>query len=103
MDKLVRQYSNAQMFYSRLMAVMLMLLGLTIGSTAIAEQPIININTATSSQLSEGLIGVGERKSIAIVKNREALGVFAFPVDITRVKGIGEAIFIKNKSRIVVK
>ncbi|PXV69647.1 competence protein ComEA [Sinimarinibacterium flocculans] len=63
----------------------------------------VNINTADAQTLSEELKGVGPAKAAAIVEDREANGAFVKPEDITRVGGIGEAIYEQNKANIKVK
>ena len=73
------------------------------GSLSVAsEAQKVNINTASAGELSAELVGVGDIKSAAIVKNRDEMGRFEAPQDITRVKGVGETIFLQNKDRIVV-
>ena len=73
------------------------------GSLSVAsEAQKVNINTASAGELSAELVGVGDSKSAAIVKNRGEMGRFEAPQDITRVKGVGETIFLQNKDRIVV-
>lgn len=62
----------------------------------------VNINTASAADLAEGLTGVAEQRAAAIVKDREANGPFAQPADIMRVKGIGQVIYEKNQSVIIV-
>lgn len=104
MDMFGKLFAGNNLTRSRALVAALLLVGSAAGSlSAFAEPQKININTASAAKLSAGLIGVGENKSVAIVKNREAMGVFKLPQDITRVKGIGESTYQKNKDRIVVK
>ena len=56
----------------------------------------VNINTATVKELTQ-LKGVGESLAKRIVEYREKTSQFKTPNDITKVKGIGKAIFEKNK------
>jgi competence protein ComEA len=62
----------------------------------------ININTANVQQLTE-LSGIGESKAKAIVAYRQQHGDFKSVDDLTQVKGIGEGIIAKIKSRLTVK
>ena len=67
-----------------------------------AESPQININTATSQELSE-LKGVGPAYADKIVTYREANGPFEKPEDLIKVPGIGAKTFESNKDRIIVE
>jgi len=57
-------------------------------TAAIAMAGVLNINTATSSQL-ETLSGIGLTKAQSIVAYRDAHGPFKTVNDLTQVKGIG--------------
>lgn len=59
----------------------------------------ISLNTATVDQLQQ-LHGIGLKKAEAIVKYRSQNGKFKNIEDIQRIKGIGPAIFSKNKARL---
>jgi competence protein ComEA len=63
--------------------------------------PVVNINTATSEQLSSQLKGVGKAKAAAIIEWRETNGKFSSLDDLDEVKGIGAGIIEKNKDKIV--
>ena len=67
------------------------------------EPMMVNINTATSEEMSEALKGVGPMIAGAIIKHREANGPFASAEDIMMVKGVGDATFQANKEAIVVE
>lgn len=64
------------------------------------QQALVNINTASAEQLATGLVGVGPAKAQAIVAYREANGPFTDKTQLLEVKGIGQAIFDKNQSKI---
>jgi competence protein ComEA len=63
----------------------------------------VNINTASTDELSAALNGVGADKAAAIVKYRTVNGKFSSPDQIVLVSGIGSAIYEKNKADILVK
>jgi len=69
--------------------------------TATAKPVTININTASVKELVK-LKGVGEKLAQKIIQFREK-EPFVKPEDITKVSGIGNSIFEKNKELIVVK
>lgn len=91
---MIQQYLSR---YSRL-ALLLLILGLTPPALA-ADQQKTNINTADTEQLAE-LPGIGVAKAAAIIKERESNGPFESAEDLTRVKGIGEAIASKVEDKI---
>lgn len=62
---------------------------------------IININTATKSELTK-LTGIGDAKAEAIIEYRNTNGYFKSIEDLLKVKGIGDAIFAKIKDNITV-
>ena len=74
-------------------------------STPVAAEQItmVNINTASVEQLSEGLNGIGIKRAKSIVQYREANGAFTSVEQLLAVKGIGDKVLEKNKKRIVVK
>jgi competence protein ComEA len=55
-----------------------------------AEQPAININSASAEQL-ETLPGIGTARAADIIADREAHGDYNSAEDLMRVNGIGEA------------
>ena len=59
------------------------------GETYMAEDGLININTATAAQL-QTLPGIGEVLARRIIDYREANGPFTKTTDLIRVEGIGE-------------
>lgn len=62
---------------------------------------IVNINTATSSELTT-LNGIGEQKAKAIISYRNTNGKFKKIEDIMNVSGISETLFSKIKKNITV-
>lgn len=62
----------------------------------------INLNTADEATLQRELSGVGAAKARAIVAYREANGDFASADELLEVKGIGKAIFEKNRDKVAV-
>src|SRR6267143_894901 len=61
----------------------------------------ININTADVKSLMT-LTGVGRSLAEKIVKYRDEHGQFKKPTDLRKVEGLGEALWEKNRERIVV-
>ena len=60
----------------------------------------VNINTASTEQLQEGLVGVGERNAEEIIKYRKEHGAFRSLDDFDKVKYVGPKLLDKNKDRI---
>ena len=65
---------------------------------AIAGQ--LDINTADADMLAETLKGVGPKKAVAIVRDRQQNGPFRSVDDLTRVAGIGPKVVEDNRARI---
>ena len=65
------------------------------------EAGLVNINTADASLLTS-ISGIGDAKAKAIIAYREEHGKFLKIEDLTKVSGIGEALFEKIKSFITV-
>lgn len=68
-----------------------------------AQVVAINLNTADEATLQRELSGVGAVKAKAIVAYREANGDFTSADELLEVKGIGKAIFEKNRDKVAVK
>ncbi len=62
----------------------------------------VNINKASKEELTQ-LDGIGPVKAEIIVAYRKKNGEFKNAEDLMNVTGIGEAIFKKNKKRIILK
>ena len=62
----------------------------------------LDINTATTEQLDQILVGVGKTKAEAIIEDRDKNGKFKSVDDLARVKGIGPATIEKNRDKITV-
>lgn len=63
----------------------------------------VNINTASVSQLSEKLPGIGDGIAKKVVSYRQQHGPFRSAEDIRKVPGIGEKKYEKIKGLIVIK
>jgi len=72
-----------------------------IGCETTTRNTIVNINTATKSELMT-LNGIAEVKAQEIIDYRSKNGPFETIEDIMKVKGIGKATFEDIKTRIVV-
>ncbi len=59
----------------------------------------ISLNRASLEQLQE-LHGIGQKKAEAIIQYRQKNGKFKSIEDIQQVKGIGPALFAKNKAKL---
>ena len=68
-----------------------------------ANVNLVNINTATATEIQDKLIGIGAKKAQAIVEYREKHGKFINVEQITEVSGIGKATLEKNRDRIVIE
>lgn len=76
-------------------ALRLVVLLLFVFSLPILAGTLLNINTATATELADQLPGIGPVKAQAIVAYREANGPFARVEDIVNVSGIGPATLAK--------
>jgi competence protein ComEA len=73
--------------------------------TITASAPVggkVNINTASVKDLMT-LTGVGKKVAERIVEYRGAHGAFKKAEDVRKVEGLGDALWQRNKDRIVVK
>ncbi len=61
----------------------------------------INVNQATVEQLDKGLLGVGPRIAMEIVKHRDQHGPYQSVEDLDKVKYVGSRMLDKNKGRII--
>ena len=64
-----------------------------------SSQDRVRLNSATVEQL-QVLSGIGQKKAEAIVAYRQKNGLFKSIEDIQLVKGVGPALFAKNKARL---
>ena len=71
------------------------------GSSNDGSDDLVNINTASESQLTK-LPGIGPSKAAAIVAYREENGMFSSVENIKNVSGIGDATFSNIESMITV-
>ncbi|MDB4837716.1 helix-hairpin-helix domain-containing protein [Marinomonas sp.] len=80
----------------------LLLISLAIMPFSLYSATPLDLNTATAPQLAAVMSGVGVKKAQAIVAYREVHGGFDSVDDLSRVKGIGEALLKRNKELIQV-
>lgn len=75
----------------------------SVASVAADRQSVVqvNVNQATFEELDKGLLGVGPRIAMEIVKHRDQHGPYQSLDDLDRVKFVGSTILKKNKGRIV--
>lgn len=74
-----------------------LILGMLVAAAAAYAAP-VNINKADASTLANSIKGVGPAKAQAIVIYRRENGPFKSIHDLTKVKGIGEKLIVKNKA-----
>jgi len=70
-------------------------------SVAMAEEKLVNINSASAAQLAE-LKGIGSAKAEAIVAFRDKSGPFKSVDDLQQVSGIGEKLLAKLRPQVTV-
>lgn len=75
-------------------------LSLAVAQTGLAEEMMVDVNTASAEQLAETLTGVGPAKAEAIVDYRQANGDFQHIDELVNVKGIGLRTVDRNRDRI---
>jgi competence protein ComEA len=73
----------------------------TAGKAAATAPAVVNLNTATASQIAT-LPGIGEKAAQRIIEYREKNGGFKKIEELMNVKGIGEKSFLKLKPLITV-
>jgi competence protein ComEA len=66
---------------------------------AVSQSALININTATSSQL-QNLPGIGKKKAQAIIDYRSENGRFLSVEELSNVKGIGKKMVDKLTDKV---
>lgn len=71
--------------------------------TSITFAGSINLNTADSETLMNGLSGIGESKALAIIEYRDKNGPFKSIDELSMVKGIGDATLEKNRDKLAVE
>jgi len=64
--------------------------------------PSVDINTANSEVLVDGLVGVGPQKAMAIIRYRQENGPFQRVDDLALLDGIREKTVEQNRSRITI-
>lgn len=77
-------------------------LSISQGTTAETSEGVVNINTATESELTT-IPGIGPAKATAIIQYREENGPYSTPEGLMDVSGIGQKTFEKLKQQIKVK
>jgi competence protein ComEA len=75
-------------------------LALSISGMALAQDGVVDVNTATAEQLADALVGIGPSKAAAIVAYRDAHGSFEDLDELINVRGIGMRTVDRNRDRI---
>lgn len=81
-----------------LLLALCLVCGLATANVSYAEP--VNINTATTTELQQGLRGIGENRARRIVNYRSQHGPFEAPEDIMEVPYIGRRLFESNRTDI---
>jgi competence protein ComEA len=68
------------------------------GSAETMPEAVVDINTASASELAAGLNGVGASRAEAIVRYREQFGPFESIEELAEVSGIGPATVERNRA-----
>ena len=71
-------------------------------TTSAPDTARVNINTADVKELMK-LEGVGRRVAEKIVEYRDAHGPFKKPDELRKVEGVGDSLWERNRTRIVIK
>ena len=71
----------------------------SISAMAAEQQDVepVNVNQASYQELDQGLLGVGPRIAMEIVKHRDQHGPYQSIDDLDRVKFVGSTILEKNR------
>ncbi|MDH5356412.1 MAG: helix-hairpin-helix domain-containing protein [Gammaproteobacteria bacterium] len=85
----------------KIKTILIALVALLVSNISLAAP--VNINAASASEIAEALNGVGMAKAEALIAYRTANGMFTSAEQIIEVRGIGPAIFEKNKDDILIK
>ena len=72
----------------------------SVNAAEVNAKQTVQLNTATTAELAQGLVGVGERRAQAIVDYRQKVGDFRNEDELSQVKGIGAHVLKANKERI---
>ena len=89
---------NADMLRTMVSALVL---SVSVIGTARAAAAIVNLNTATQSEL-EALPGIGPKVAARIVEYRKAKGPFKKIEEVMNVQGVGEKSFLKLRPQLTV-
>lgn len=73
-----------------------------LGVDAIAQQQVVNLNTADVEELTT-LPGIGESKAKLIIEYRTKVGKFKSIEELMNISGIGEAMFEKVKDKVTIE
>ncbi|MEC8348926.1 MAG: helix-hairpin-helix domain-containing protein [Pseudomonadota bacterium] len=71
----------------------------SVNAAEVNAKQTVQLNTATTAELAQGLVGVGERRAQAIVDYRQKVGDFRNEDELSQVKGIGAHVLKANKKR----
>ena len=72
----------------------------SVNAAEVNAKQTVQLNTATTAELAQGLVGIGERRAQAIVDYRQKVGDFRNENELSQVKGIGAHVLKASKERI---
>ncbi|MFV3382757.1 ComEA family DNA-binding protein [Pseudomonas sp. NY15354] len=68
-----------------------------------AQSALVDLNKADAATLQRELNGIGKAKADAIVAYREANGPFTSVDELLEIKGVGNALLERNRSKVTVE
>ncbi len=80
--------------------IIALVLAISISGITLAQDSVVNVNTANAEQLADTLVGIGPSKAEAIVSYRDAHGDFEHIDELINVRGIGMRTVDRNRDRI---
>jgi len=80
--------------------IIALVLAMSVSGMTLAQESVVNVNTASAEQLADTLVGIGPSKAEAIISYRDAHGEFEHIDELINVRGIGMRTVDRNRDRI---